>query len=180
MTEVLQTADEREMPEIKRYDELVKGEVQRSGFRSYIQTIGRELDLRGYVYNENGSVRIVWEGVANVEKFEDSIKRYPYVIIEDIEREGIPRYGHLPYPFCLISGGIEAIEDTAAEGVRILRSMDEKLGNMGGKMDSIGGKMDTHTEILGSMNEKVGGIDTTLDSHTKVLESTNEKLDGYI
>jgi len=61
---------------------LVKGKVQKVGYRDFVQETARTLNVRGYVKNlRNGSIRIVCEAEEDtIEKFIKliSIKEDPY------------------------------------------------------------------------------------------------------
>ncbi len=61
----------------RRY--LVKGRVQRVGFRLFVEDAARRENVRGYVRNEHdGSVEVVAEGDADaMHRFEMAIRRGP-------------------------------------------------------------------------------------------------------
>ena len=48
---------------IKRVDIILKGRVQKAGFRDHIDEVAYDLDIRGWVKNlEDNTVKIVCEG----------------------------------------------------------------------------------------------------------------------
>ncbi len=61
----------------RRY--VVRGRVQRVGFRFFIEDAARRENVRGYVRNQHdGSVEIVAEGDAEaIERFEMAVRRGP-------------------------------------------------------------------------------------------------------
>ena len=61
----------------RRY--VVKGRVQRVGFRFFVEDAARRENVRGYVRNEHdGSVEIVAEGDADaMQRFEMAVRRGP-------------------------------------------------------------------------------------------------------
>ena len=61
----------------RRY--IVKGRVQRVGFRFFVEDAARRENVRGYVRNEHdGSVEIVAEGDADaMQRFEMAVRRGP-------------------------------------------------------------------------------------------------------
>ena len=72
----------------KRAEIILKGRVQKAGFRDYIDEIAFNLNLRGWVKNlDDGTVKVVCEGNSkDIEKFVDKIKIHEYPIrVEDVE-----------------------------------------------------------------------------------------------
>ncbi|MEM4383031.1 MAG: acylphosphatase, partial [Candidatus Caldarchaeum sp.] len=64
---------------MKAYNVRVYGRVQRVGFRRFVQELGQELGLAGYVKNErDGSVTVFLQGEDEaVAKFIESVKTPP-------------------------------------------------------------------------------------------------------
>jgi acylphosphatase len=80
----------------KRAEIILKGRVQKAGFRDYIDEIAFNLNLRGWVKNlDDGTVKVVCEGSSkDIEKFVDKIKIHEYPIrVEDAEVEYLPSTG---------------------------------------------------------------------------------------
>jgi acylphosphatase len=70
----------------RRY--IVKGRVQRVGFRMFVEDAAQRENMRGYVRNQHdGSVEIVAEGDADaVQRFEMAIRRGPLgARVEDLD-----------------------------------------------------------------------------------------------
>lgn len=60
----------------RRVEVIVKGEVQKVGYRDFVQKIARTLDIKGYAQNlREGNVLIVCEGEKdNIDKFAEEIR----------------------------------------------------------------------------------------------------------
>jgi acylphosphatase len=70
----------------RRY--IVKGRVQRVGFRMFVDDAAQRENIRGYVRNQHdGSVEVVAEGDADaVQRFEMAIRRGPLgARVEDVD-----------------------------------------------------------------------------------------------
>jgi acylphosphatase len=70
----------------RRY--IVKGRVQRVGFRLFVEDAGRRENVRGHVRNQHdGSVEIVAEGDADaMQRFEMAVRRGPIgARVDDVE-----------------------------------------------------------------------------------------------
>ena len=68
---------------------VVKGRVQRVGFRLFVEDAAQRENVRGYVRNEHdGSVEILAEGDAEaIQRFEMAIRRGPTgAHVEDVHR----------------------------------------------------------------------------------------------
>jgi len=78
----------------RRY--VVKGRVQRVGFRLYVEDAARREHVQGYVRNEHdGSVEVVAEGDADaMHRFEMAIRRGPNgARVEDVHTTGLDPSG---------------------------------------------------------------------------------------
>ncbi|MBN2251524.1 MAG: acylphosphatase [Candidatus Altiarchaeota archaeon] len=169
---------------------VVKGRVQRAGYRDYIDEAAFNLNLAGNVRNlADGTVEVVCEGPR--EKIDEfiqriRIKQYP-ISVEDI---GV-RYSKATGEY----GDFSIVRDEDLNMVvhermdiaaRYMREMNKDLG---GKIDSgnrmLGGKIDSGNRMLGgkidSGNRMLGG---KIDSGNKLLggkiDSGNRMLGGKI
>ncbi len=78
----------------RRY--LVRGRVQRVGFRMFVEDAARLEGVMGYVRNQHdGSVEIVAEGDAEaVQRFELAVRRGPSgARVDDVETHDMPASG---------------------------------------------------------------------------------------
>ena len=81
----------------RRY--VVKGRVQRVGFRLFVEDAARRENVSGYVRNEHdGSVEIVAEGDADtVLRFEMAIRRGPPgARVDDVQTTDLPVSNRFP------------------------------------------------------------------------------------
>lgn len=75
---------------------IVKGRVQRVGFRMFIEDAGRREGLRGYVRNQyDGSVEVVAEGESEaMTRFEHAVRRGPIgARVDDVETTDVEPSG---------------------------------------------------------------------------------------
>jgi len=74
----------------RRY--VIRGRVQRVGFRMFVEDVARREGIRGYVRNQHdGSVEVVAEGDAEaLQRFEMAVRRGPTgARVEDVETTDI-------------------------------------------------------------------------------------------
>jgi acylphosphatase len=86
---------------MKRYNILLRGKVQHIGYRGFIEGTARNLDLRGYIFNDvDGSVKIACEGIQkSIDTFINSIKEFARSDIESIEKKEVFEELFLPTIF---------------------------------------------------------------------------------
>jgi len=166
---------------------IVKGEVQRVGYRDEVEKIARKLNIKGFVENlKPYDVRIACEGEeGDVTRFIGALRIEGDLLIRvsDIAVEYEPPTGEFKY-FEIKRGSSE--EETAerldfinfllknlvntvsistipgeeGEILTVLKSFDAKAGKMVG--------------ILGEMNEKLGRIDEKQDRTIEILKDVKE------
>ena len=117
----------------KRGEIILKGRVQKAGFRDYIDEIAFNLNLRGWVKNlDDGTVKVVCEGSSkDLEKFVDKIKIHEYPIrVEDAEIEYLPSTGEFN-DFTIIREDdiVYATYERAEVLVMNIRKMNRNLGS---------------------------------------------------
>ena len=133
---------------------IVKGEVQRVGYRDAVEKIARKLDINGFVENlKPYDVRIVCEGEeGNIKRFIGALKidGDPLISVSDIVVEYEKPTGEFTY-FEIKRGSTdeETAErlDIAALHLKNLTSVVSMMNtNLGGKIDDlgehVGGKID--------------------------------------
>ena len=133
---------------------IVKGEVQRVGYRDAVEKIARKLDINGFVENlKPYDVRIVCEGEeGNIKRFIGALKidGDPLISVSDIAVEYEKPTGEFTY-FEIKRGSTdeETAErlDIAALHLKNLTSVVSMMNtNLGGKIDDlgehVGGKID--------------------------------------
>lgn len=163
---------------MKRAVIIVKGEVQRVGYRDGVERIARRLDVKGFIENLKGhDVRIICEGSDDavrqlIEQIQ--IKRYP-VFVEKIDVNYEKPTGEFEY--FEIKRGIW--QDELAErfnvAVRMLYSMDDRQRSMLEKQDKTIGTIGEGDEKISKEirdgNEKIiGKQDVMIEKQDQMLE----------
>jgi len=150
---------------IKKYNILLRGNVQHIGYRGIIEGTARKLDLKGYVFNDvDGSVKITCEGLQkSIDEFISSLNEFARSDIDSIEKKEIHEELYLPSIFSRV-----ATDDYYDFSKKFDIGIDY--------LDGI--KIDTG-EMKGSLTK----INTTLetfvikqDGHNQRLEKILEKL----
>ena len=173
---------------------IVKGEVQRVGYRDAVEKIARKYNIKGFVENlKPYDVRIVCEGEeADVKRFVVALKIEgdPLICVSDIAVQYANPTGAFKYFEIKRSSSEEETAerlDLAAlhlkSLVSLVSAMNENLGvkidrvneNLGGKIDrvneNLGGKIDGVKENTSTMLEKQ---DKTIEILEDVREDTGE------
>ena len=129
---------------------IVKGEVQRVGYRDAVEKIDRKRNIKGFVENlKPYDVRIVCEGEeGDVKRFVGALKIEgdPLISVSDIAVEYEPPTGEFKY-FKIKRGSSEEETaerlDLAALHLKNLTSAVSVMNeNLGGKIDNLGEKVD--------------------------------------
>jgi acylphosphatase len=162
---------------------VVKGEVQRVGYRDAVERIARKLDIKGFVENlKPYDLRIICEGeegvikrFVGVLKIEDD----PFIRVSDIAVAYEKPTGEFRY-FELKRGssGEETAErlDIAALYLKNLTSVVSMMNtNLGGKMDNLGGKID---DVGGKIDDVGGKIDAGREENRGGFAMLGDKIDS--
>jgi len=165
---------------------VVKGEVQRVGYRDAVERIARKLDIKGFVENlKPYDVGIICEGEEGViKRFVGALKIEddPFIRVSDIAVAYEKPTGEFRY-FELKRGssGEETAErlDIAALYLKNLTSVVSMMNtNLGGKMDNLGGKIDdVGGKIDAGREENRGGFAMLGDKIDSIKEDTGEMTD---
>jgi acylphosphatase len=171
---------------------IVKGEIQRVGYRDAVEKIARKLDINGFVENlKPYDVRIVCEGEeGNIKRFLGALKIEgdPFISVSDIAVEYEKPTGEFPY-FEIKRGSTEEETgerlDLAALHLKNLTSavsmMNTNIGgkiddldeHLGGKIDDLGEKIDAgrgeNREGFAILGEKIDGIKEDTGEMTDTL-----------
>ncbi|ODS36879.1 MAG: hypothetical protein A7316_02240 [Candidatus Altiarchaeales archaeon WOR_SM1_86-2] len=148
---------------------IVKGEVQKVGFRSSIVEQMKSVKLKGYAENlPDGMVEVVCEGEKEkIEELINRIKETPphFARVDSAEPEWQEYVGDLKEPD-------RREEDVPVEGtqekmLKVMQSFDQKaeivvvtLGNMDKRLESIDGKQD---QMLDKQDQMLDKQDSTID-----------------
>ena len=162
---------------------IVKGEVQRVGYRDAVEKIARKFNIKGFVENlKPYDVRIVCEGEeADVKRFVVALKieSDPLICVSDIAVEYAKPTGEFKYFEIKRSSSEEETAerlDLAALHLKSLVSVVSAMNeNLGGKIDrvneNLGVKIDRVNENTSTMLEKQ---DKTIEILEDVREDTGE------
>ncbi|MCD4843984.1 MAG: acylphosphatase [Methanosarcinales archaeon] len=162
--------------QIKRYNILLRGNVQHIGYSGIIEGTARKLDIKGYIFNDvDGSVKIACEGVQkSIDTFISGIKEFARSDIESIEKKEIHDELYLPSVFTrLATGDYYEFSKKFDIGIELLdgiktdtKDMKETLGDMNG--------------TLGDMKESLTNINTTLETFIINQDRHNQRLDKIL
>jgi acylphosphatase len=159
---------------------IVKGEIQRVGYRDAVEKIARKLDINGFVENlKPYDVRIVCEGEeGNIKRFLGALKIEgdPFISVSDIAVEYEKPTGEFPY-FEIKRGSTEEETgerlDLAALHLKNLTSAVSMMNT------NIGGKIDNLDEHLGGKIDDLGEkIDAGRGENREGFAILGEKIDG--
>jgi acylphosphatase/phosphate uptake regulator len=172
---------------------IVKGKVQKVGYRDYVQEVARSLNVKGYVENlRDGSVKIICEAEKDtLEKFTQMINIKTDLVqvekIEIVKKE--PAKGE--YSYFDIKYGImeEEIGERIVAAFKIATMTREDIKNMHADMkemrqDLKGSITSMHRDLKGSitsMHEDLKGSITSMHRDLKgSITSMHEDLKGSI
>ncbi len=156
----------------RRAEIILKGRVQKAGYRDYIDEVAFGLDIKGWVRNlEDGTVKVVCEGRSeDIEEFIYKIKIHEYPIkVDDAIVEYFPATGEFK-DFTIIRE--EDIVFATYERMDVAgRYMREMNKNLGGKLDKMLEKQDM---MLGKQDKMLEKQDTAICILERVSEDTSE------
>ena len=147
---------------IKRYNILLRGNVQHIGYRGIIEGTARKLDIKGYVFNDvDGSVKIACEGLQkSIDTFINGLSEFARSDIDSIEKKEVHEELYLPSVFSRV-----ATDDYYEFSKKFDIGIDY--------LDGI--KTDT-----GEMKESLTNINTTLGSFVLEQREHNQWMKGHI
>ncbi|RLE42338.1 hypothetical protein DRJ19_04350 [Candidatus Woesearchaeota archaeon] len=167
---------------------IVKGRVQRGGYRDKVDRVAFDLNISGYVRNlEDGSVEIVCEGEREViEEFIEKIRieKYP-VRVTGIDVEWGEYKGEFE-EFDIIrdedfAKAVYDRMDAAAEYLsdiyEILRGVDKKQDKMLEKQDKMLEKQDETIKEIREVKKGVDRLNEKMDTVAEKVDAVGEKVD---
>ena len=165
----------------KRGEIILKGRVQKAGFRDYIDEVAFNLNLRGWVKNlDDGTVKVVCEGSSkDIEKFVDKIKIHEYPIrVEDAKVEYLPSTDEFN-DFTIIREDdiVYATYERMDAAGRYMREMNHNLSS---KLDVMIDKQDSSLTKQDSMLEKTDSMLEKQDSMLVKTDGMLKKQDGML
>ena len=173
---------------MKRAILIVKGEVQRVGYRDAVEKIARKLNIRGFVENlKPYDVRIVAEGEdADISKFIEQIKIKKFSIDVESTEVGFEVYkGEFEY-FEIKRGDWheELLERLDTAGTLLYKSVElgEKSVELGEKSVELGEKsvaLGEKSVVLGEESVSIGKkMLEKQDDTIEAIGEVSEKIDG--
>lgn len=168
-----------------RTEIIVKGEVQRVGYRDEVEKIARKLNIKGFVENlKPYDVRIVCEGEeGDVKRFIGAlrIEGDPLIRVSDIAVEYDRPTGEFEY-FEIKRGSSE--EETAERLDLAARHLKSLVSVVSGMNENIGGKIDAGREenregftMLGDKIDTIkGDTSAMLEKQDKTLEKQDRTI----
>ena len=135
----------------KRAEIILKGRVQKAGFRDYIDEVAFDLDIKGWVKNlEDNTVKIVCEGKSeSLDEFitRIQIKEYPIRVEEAVVEYSSPSGEFNDFSIIREEDIVQATYERMDAAGRYMREMNH---NLGGKFDKMLDKQDLHIKITRS------------------------------
>ena len=148
---------------------IIRGRVQKAGYRDYIDEVAFDLDLKGYVKNlPDRSVEVICEGEREkIERFIDKIRIRQYPIsVEDIEVDYSDATGEFrDFEIIREEDLTEAVYERMDTAARYMREMNRNLGE---KIDKVGEKVDIVAEK----------VDAGREENKKGFSMLGEKIDS--
>jgi len=164
---------------------IVKGAVQKAGYRDYVQEKARSLNVKGYVENlRDGSIRIVCEA------YEDTLKNFIKLInikqdliaVEKIETAKTqPATGEYEY-FDIKYGPMEEeIGERMVAAVKIAIATRQEIKDMHeGVKDMHQGMKNMHQDLKGSIQSMHKDLKTSIESmHQDMNQNFKEMAERY-
>jgi len=171
------------------------GEVQKVGYRDFVQRVARKLEIVGYVENmRDGSVQIVCEGEEPViEEFKKAIKvKVKFIDVDEIQVvETAEPTGEFQY-FDIKRGemaeelgerldvSILYLDATREELKGEMRIVGEKVDGVGQKIDSMHTDMNTRFDTLDTKYGEIGVKMTTLEHNIGDLTWQIKRLVDHV
>ena len=175
---------------MERLVAYISGKVQKSGYRSKVIAIARDMEIEGSVQNlSDGRVKVIAEGEeGNLERFAEALKIENAIInVVDIKKEYSNPIGECEGFYKLVGEGetderLDKSAEYLKELVEITRDgfsrMDNGFNELGHKMDKM---IDKQDQMLDKQDETIGaikGIDSKMDKMLNKQDQMLEKQDG--
>ena len=189
---------------IKRYNILLRGNVQHIGYRGIIEGTARKLNIKGYVFNDvDGSVKIACEGLQkSIDVFINGLSEFARSDIDSIETKEVHDELYLPSVFSRVAtddyyefGKKIDIGIDFLDGIKIdTGEMKESLNNINStleafvikqdkhnqRMDEHNQRMDEHNQWMKEYNQRMDERNKYLDERNKYLDERNKRLDDIL
>jgi acylphosphatase len=136
---------------------IISGQVQKAGFRDFIDELAFDLNLKGYVKNlDDGTVKVTCEGEEDLIRellIKVNITQYPIRVehIDVVYSE--PTGEYKTFEVIREDDLTLATYERMDAAVRYMRQMNSNLGN---KIDGLGDKIDQNRTEIQEMNSNLG------------------------
>jgi acylphosphatase len=161
-----------------RAEIIVRGKMQKAGYRDHVQEVARSLNVNGHVENmKDGTVRIICEAKEDtLERFTQQINiKTDLVEVEKVEiLKKEPATGQFEY-FDIKYGSLE--EETGERMVaafKIAVMTRQEIKNMHGDMKYM------HQDLKGSINSMHQDLKTSITSMHEDMKNMHQDLKGTI
>ncbi len=169
----------------KCFNVMVTGKVLDVGFRTLIEDIAKQHDLKGYAFNDtDGSVKMVCCGeISVIDEFLDEVRykgSQKGAAIEDIEKEEITQRIFLPQKFLrLYTDELTDISRKLDVGIEVLKSIKgdtSALPEIKNGIENLNVKFDSFITEQRDFNQEMREHNKEMQGHNKRLEKILEKL----
>jgi acylphosphatase len=174
---------------IKRYNILLRGNVQHIGYRGIIEGTARKLNIKGYVFNDvDGSVKIACEGLQkSIDVFINSLSEFARSDIESIEKKEVHDELYLPSVFSRVATDdyyefsqkfdicidfLDGIKTDTGE-------MKESLTNINTTLEAFVIKQDEHNQRMDEHNQRMDEHNQRQDEHNQWMKEYNQRQDEH-
>ena len=159
---------------------IIRGRVQKAGYRDYIDEVAFDLDLKGYVKNlPDRSVEVICEGEQEkIERFIDKIRIRQYPIsVEDIEVDYSDATGEFrDFEIIREEDLTEAVYERMDAAARYMREMNRNLAE---KIDAGREENKKGFSMLAEKIDKVAEkVDAGREENKKGFSMLAEKMDS--
>ena len=171
---------------IKRYNILLRGNVQHIGYRGIIEGTARKLDIKGYVFNDvDGSVKIACEGLQkSIDTFINGLSEFARSDIDSIEKKEVHEELYLPSVFSRVATddyyefskkfdiGIDYLDGIKTD----TGEMKESLTNINTTLGSFVLEQREHNQSMKEHNQSMKEHNLWMKEHNQRLENILVKL----
>jgi len=172
----------------RRAEIILKGRVQKAGYRDYIDEVAFGLDINGWVRNlEDGTVKVVCEGRSeDIEEFINKIKirEYPIRVDDTIIEYSIATGEFEDFTIIREEDVVYATYERMDAAGRYMREMNKNLGGKLDKMlekqDGMLEKQDTTIHILEKVSDDTSDMKSTLSRIEIGVNDTRFNLSSFI
>ena len=162
----------------KRAEIIISGQVQKAGFRDFIDELAFYLNLKGYVKNlDDGTVQLICEG--EEELLRELVKKvniiqYPIRVehIDVVYKE--PTGEYKTFEVIREEDLILATYERMDAAARYMRQMNSDIGN---KIDGLGNKIDQNRAKIQEMNSNLGN---KIDQNRAEIQEMNSNLGNKV